>query len=237
MHITDKCLIFNIITLIRLRPHRGAQAELDGEVYQARDQRAQPQLKFWRSMLTTPLRRSLVPVTAFSEFGIAAGEDGKKPLHWFDVPSRVMRQHPTQVLRSSYVGFFQLNGVAEVLLRARSFALLKRMMVGTALPTTFTSDELAAYVEEWQRPGRLSAMLNYYRALVRRRRGRLGSVETPTKILWGMKDTALGFALAEASLDRCREGSLIPFPAASHWLQHDEPEAAAAALIAFHSAI
>lgn len=43
---------------------------------------------FWRSMLTTPSRRCLVPVTAFSEFGIAPGEDGKKPLHWFDVPSR-----------------------------------------------------------------------------------------------------------------------------------------------------
>ena len=42
---------------------------------------------FWRSMLTTPGRRCLVPVTAFSEFGIAPGEDGKKPLHWFDVPS------------------------------------------------------------------------------------------------------------------------------------------------------
>ena len=43
---------------------------------------------FWRSMLSTPARRCLVPVTAFSEYGIAPGEDGKKPLHWFDVPSR-----------------------------------------------------------------------------------------------------------------------------------------------------
>ena len=42
---------------------------------------------FWRSMLTTPARRCLVPVTSFSEYGLAAGEDGKKPLHWFDVPS------------------------------------------------------------------------------------------------------------------------------------------------------
>lgn len=43
---------------------------------------------FWRSMLTTPARRCLVPVTSYSEYGIAPGEDGKKPLHWFDVPSR-----------------------------------------------------------------------------------------------------------------------------------------------------
>jgi len=43
---------------------------------------------FWRSMLTTPARRCLVPVTSFSEYGVVPGEDGKKPLHWFDVPSR-----------------------------------------------------------------------------------------------------------------------------------------------------
>ena len=43
---------------------------------------------FWRSMLTTPARRCLVPVTSFSEYGATAGADGKKPLHWFDMPSR-----------------------------------------------------------------------------------------------------------------------------------------------------
>ena len=43
---------------------------------------------FWRSMLTTPARRCLVPVTSFSEYGLVPGEDRKKPLHWFDVPSR-----------------------------------------------------------------------------------------------------------------------------------------------------
>ena len=49
---------------------------------------------FWRSMLTTPARRCLVPVTSFSEYGIAPGEDGKKPLHWFDVPSRPVFAFP-----------------------------------------------------------------------------------------------------------------------------------------------
>lgn len=43
---------------------------------------------FWRSMLTTPARRCLVPVTSFSEYGSEPSGDGKKPLHWFDVPSR-----------------------------------------------------------------------------------------------------------------------------------------------------
>ncbi len=40
----------------------------------------------WRSALADPARRCLVPVTAFSEYG--PGEKGKRPLYWFDVPSR-----------------------------------------------------------------------------------------------------------------------------------------------------
>lgn len=43
---------------------------------------------FWKSALANPERRCLVPFTAFSEYGQTRGEDGKLPLHWFDVPSR-----------------------------------------------------------------------------------------------------------------------------------------------------
>lgn len=43
---------------------------------------------FWRTMLSTPAARCLVPVTSFSEYGQVRGDDGKMPLFWFDVPSR-----------------------------------------------------------------------------------------------------------------------------------------------------
>ncbi len=43
---------------------------------------------FWRSALSNPERRCLVPFTAFSEYGQVRGSDGKLPLHWFDVPSQ-----------------------------------------------------------------------------------------------------------------------------------------------------
>ncbi|WEK43002.1 MAG: SOS response-associated peptidase family protein [Candidatus Sphingomonas colombiensis] len=43
---------------------------------------------FWRSALSNPARRCLVPFTAFSEYGQVRGPDGKLPLHWFTVPSR-----------------------------------------------------------------------------------------------------------------------------------------------------
>ena len=40
----------------------------------------------WRNALSRAEQRCLVPVTTFSEYG--PGEKGKKPLYWFDVPSR-----------------------------------------------------------------------------------------------------------------------------------------------------
>lgn len=41
---------------------------------------------FWKSAMAKPERRCLVPFTSFSEYG--PGPAGKKPLFWFDVPSR-----------------------------------------------------------------------------------------------------------------------------------------------------
>lgn len=41
---------------------------------------------FWSTALSRPLRRCLVPVTSFSEYG--PGPKGARPLFWFDVPSR-----------------------------------------------------------------------------------------------------------------------------------------------------
>jgi putative SOS response-associated peptidase YedK len=60
------------------------QARPCRQTHQIRHQRAQFQFK----LLAVDADGTLVPVTAFSEFGIAPGEDGKKPLDWFDVPSR-----------------------------------------------------------------------------------------------------------------------------------------------------
>jgi putative SOS response-associated peptidase YedK len=41
---------------------------------------------FWKSALANPERRCLVPFTSFSEYG--PGSAGRRPLFWFDVPSR-----------------------------------------------------------------------------------------------------------------------------------------------------
>lgn len=66
----------------RIDPVTGKPKMLDRKVTNVRNL----QSSFWRSALTNPARRCLVPVTSFSEYG--PGPTGKKPLWWFDVPSR-----------------------------------------------------------------------------------------------------------------------------------------------------
>lgn len=141
-----------------------------------------------------------------------------------DIVQAVLKERPTQILKSSYIGFFQLPLLPERVLAAMSFKILRMALSQTARAGTFTSAELNAYQTEWQRPGRLGAMINYYRALVPRRPTTLGRIVPPTLIIWGCKDTALDYKLAEASLLQCANGSMITHRNATHWLHLEEPE-------------
>ena len=132
--------------------------------------------------------------------------------------------HPTQMLRSWYFLFFQIPGLPEALLRAGGYRMARRLLTGTSRGDAFSRHDLDHYQEAWSRPGALTAMINWYRALRKRRKLRSERVRVPTMILWGERDAALEFPLALAALRRCDQGRLFRFPNATHWLQHEEPE-------------
>lgn len=144
-----------------------------------------------------------------------------------------LRRHPGQWLRSSYVALFQILGLPERLLAAARGRALRRALVRTSRPGTFSEADLDRYAEDWLRPGALTAMLAWYRALVRLPRGAPPRVRAPTLILWGMQDSALQSGLAEASLTLCDDARIAWFPRATHWLQHEEPGAVNAELLGF----
>jgi pimeloyl-ACP methyl ester carboxylesterase len=131
--------------------------------------------------------------------------------------------HPGQMLRSMYVGFFQLPAVPEAVLGANDFALLAGALTQSSRRGTFSDAELTEYRRAWAVPEALRAMIDWYRAM---------PVSTPTtqkitapvRILWGDADTALQPGLAEAALRYCEEGEAIHLLGASHWLHHEEPE-------------
>ena len=150
-----------------------------------------------------------------------------------DVLWPYIRRHPGQLLRSWYVALFQVPGLPERLLAARDFAALRRILRGTSRPGTFSDDDLDLYRSAWSEPGALAGMLNWYRALIRKPGKPVGPVECPTRILWGERDPALSPGLADESLKLCRDGDIVWFENATHWLPHEEPEAVAADLVRF----
>jgi pimeloyl-ACP methyl ester carboxylesterase len=134
------------------------------------------------------------------------------------------RSHPSQALKSWYVGLFRLPVIPEQALRAGGFWGLRRAL-RTSRPGTFTGEDLRRYGEAWAQPGALTAMLNWYRAL------RLSASSTPAarirvpvRVIWGDRDAFLDSGLAEAGAALCDDAEVIHLPEASHWLHHEEPD-------------
>ena len=75
------------------------------------------------------------------------------------------RRHPGQLLKSWYVGFFQLPRLPELALRAGGFWVLRRVLRRTSRPGTFSGEDFRRYREAWGQSGALTAGLNWYRAL------------------------------------------------------------------------
>lgn len=141
-----------------------------------------------------------------------------------EVMKKTLKCWPPQLLRSWYMGFFQLPVLPELACSAADFALLEKSMHRSALPGTFSDEEMEQYKEAWRQPGAIRGMLNWYRAIRHRSSFPPNHILLPTLLLWGKKDQFLSHRMAQPSIEKCRNGKLIMLKEASHWLQHEEPE-------------
>ena len=145
---------------------------------------------------------------------------------------------PMQLLRSSYVFFFQIPRLPEEVIRAGDFALLRSVFRSDPVrPGALTAEDIERYIEAIARPGVLTASLNYYRALLRypgQTRALLRRVEAPVLVIWGEKDRFLSRRLAEPP--RLWVPNLLRverLPDASHWVAEDSPREVNTLLIDF----
>jgi pimeloyl-ACP methyl ester carboxylesterase len=151
-----------------------------------------------------------------------------------DLISRAILRHPRQMLRSAYAAFFQFPRLPEALLRRRDFAPLRRAMRRSAPPGLFPREILDAYAAAWRRPGELTAMLNYYRALrLRRPADPPARIIPPTLIMWSERDRFLLPWLGEAALALCEQGRLLRVEGACHWLHLERPDLVTQEILAF----
>lgn len=151
-----------------------------------------------------------------------------------------MQRDPRQRKLSRYVRLLRVRAVPELLIRAGRFrGLAKAFEQSTRALQAFTPEIMGAYYEAWRRPSALTAMLNWYRALFKQAFAlpMLGSIRTPTLILWGDRDAFAIPELAERSAVLCNNAIVRHFPKATHWLQHDIPNLMHQELLGFFAPV
>jgi len=137
-------------------------------------------------------------------------------------------RHWRQFRRSWYIFFFQLPWLPERMLgRGNGTAIGEIFKRSSCHPDRFGPEVRAVYNAAAARPGARTAMVNYYRALVRYlRQVDLGDarIETPTLMIWGEEDIALNIHCAEGTEEWVPNLTLHRLPGVSHWVQQDAPD-------------
>jgi epoxide hydrolase 4 len=149
---------------------------------------------------------------------------------------QALRTSPRQLLHSWYMFFFQIPWLPERLMRAGGRRTLENAY-GDARPGAFTDADLDRYAQALLGPGGLKGPIDWYRAALRRSpratRRLYRPIPAPTLVIWGEQDRFLGAELAEPDPQLVPDVRVERLPNASHWVQHDEPEAVNRLLVDF----
>jgi pimeloyl-ACP methyl ester carboxylesterase len=156
-----------------------------------------------------------------------------------DVMQRTLQRSPRQLLHSWYMFFFQIPWLPEHLMGWGG----RRTLEGAyrdARPGAFTAADYARYEEALAGPEGFRGPINWYRAALRRSpramRALYRPIPAPVLVIWGEQDRFLAKEMADPDPRWVPDARVVRLPAASHWVQHDEPERVNALLTDFFSA-
>lgn len=135
--------------------------------------------------------------------------------------------NPAQLLRSSYIFFFQLPWLPELAIEANNYQLVETAFTGMAVnKAAFSPSDLQMYKQAAAKPGALTAMLNYYRNVFQQGFFNKAwmTLDVPTLLIWGEQDTALGVELTHGTEQYVRDLQIQYIPNCSHWVQQECPD-------------
>ncbi|GEK88645.1 Pimeloyl-ACP methyl ester carboxylesterase [Alkalibacterium putridalgicola] len=146
-----------------------------------------------------------------------------------------IRHKPSQLLKSSYILFFQFRGIVEWTLRLLDWKPFTKTMEKSSQKGTFKEADLDQYVSAWLKPRAMSSMLNWYRANGKTFMNGQGPIRVtvPTLVIWGMKDQFLDSDLAHESLAYCDNGKGLLLGEGTHWVHIEETEHVSQRIIDF----
>ena len=134
-------------------------------------------------------------------------------------------KHWHQLRKSWYIFFFQLPRLPEWLMgRGRGKGIKGAILRMAVDKSAFPRDVLKVYADAAMRPGALTAMINYYRALLRmpdaKNAGR-AVIDVPTLMVWGEEDLAIDVRCTDGTDAYVRDFTLHRLPGVSHWVQQE----------------
>ena len=152
---------------------------------------------------------------------------------------RVIRSSLKQLRSSWYVFFFQIPRLPEFILgRNGAKGVADAILNSSTFKDKFPPEVLDVYRQNAAQPHALTAMINYYRALIRGgglRAPKEGfpKIETPTLMVWGEEDVALTKETTYGTEEYVPNLTIRYLPRISHWVQQEAPEAVNAMIEAF----
>ena len=138
-----------------------------------------------------------------------------------DVFARELANNPDQQEASSYINALLTPG-SETFMAANDYALLASAFAGS-----LSDEELVLYKAAWGQEGALLGMVNWYRANITEAGtfdGENVTVDTPTLVMWGMKDAALLAGNLVGLEEFVSDLTVVEFADATHWIGHEQPK-------------
>lgn len=161
---------------------------------------------------------------------------------------RALIEDPAQRLASQYIRFLRRDDSAKILTENNCERLLQMLRRGFDGGRWMTDAMRKGYLEAWQQPWAMEAMVSWYKAtplVVGAPEEEIDHsaglaidldkvrVRMPHQVIWGTRDTAL-LQSARKGLDAlCSDLTVHEFPDADHWIVHQKPAEVSALIGSF----
>ena len=124
-----------------------------------------------------------------------------------------------QKRKSQYIKFFRKPFLPEFYFSIFGYKYLKDIWRKSSEP------EIEKYLEVFKKKGALKSSLNWYRANMNNENKRIGDITTPTLIIYGLKDMAIGEKSVDESEKYLKGDYNIEKLESGHWLIQESFEA------------